>query len=158
MTDTFEITTDHITLLRAADWDNNEGAPGIDWKRPYLGTSSVREALAEILIPGYREMTAEQTEAIHEEHDDRLWDLHTDLGKVIAIGIDTLTFAPGIYRRGDAGWKLVTAAMPSYEALVREAIAKEIESVFILARRDMTPAEAMDEAYTTSAKIARGEA
>jgi hypothetical protein len=103
-TATFTITPDHITLLRAVDWDSGEGTPGIDWKRPYLGTSSVRSALAELLIPGWKEMTREQMEAVHDEHDDRLWEIHSDLSTVVAIGIDTLSFAPGTYHRTEHGW------------------------------------------------------
>lgn len=51
MTDTFEITHDHITLLQAAEWEYNDcefGAPAIDPKRPY-GNSSVELDLVERL-------------------------------------------------------------------------------------------------------------
>jgi len=51
----------------------------------------------------------------------------------------------------------VKAAAPAIEQRVREAIAVRIESVIPLARTGQHPAEAKDEAYTTAARIARGE-
>lgn len=49
--DTFEVTAEHVKLLRAANvgWEDCEfGAPAIDCKRPY-GNSSVYQDIAEIL-------------------------------------------------------------------------------------------------------------
>lgn len=50
----------------------------------------------------------------------------------------------------------LAAVLPAYEARLREQIAKEIEAEFILTDHGMSPGEAMDAAYTTAAKIARG--
>lgn len=83
---TFELTEDHLTLLRAAytSWDDCEyGAPSIDPKRPY-GNSDVAQDIAvklgwvedynawcdlEELDDGYAAMEAleERAAAIHEE-------------------------------------------------------------------------------------------
>lgn len=109
MPDTFEITDDHITLLQAAEWEYSDcefGAPAIDPKRPY-GNSSVETDLAELLIPGFKEMNDDDQAA--ELDDGWLVRTHRELVTVLAVAISARSFAPGIYRRGDDGWKLVTS-------------------------------------------------
>lgn len=109
MPDTFEITDDHLTLLQATEWHYSDcefGAPAIDPKRPY-GNSSVETDLAELLIPGFKEMSDDDQAA--ELDDGWLVRTHRELVTVLTIATSARSFAPGIYQRTAEGWCLVTA-------------------------------------------------
>lgn len=111
MTDTFEITNDHITLLQAAEWEYSDcefGAPAMNPKRPY-GNSSVLLDLAELLIPEFKDMSDDDQQAELEDERDRLISTHRELVTVLTVATSAQSFTPGIYQRGDDGWRLVPA-------------------------------------------------
>jgi|CXWL01.1.fsa_nt_gi hypothetical protein len=105
---TFELTRDHIKLLRNAyvSWDNCEfGAPCIDPKRPY-GNSSVYPDMVRILglKPSYNEEGD-----LDSDTEAYLSDLHGELETALQIVLMTGKFTPGLYQAADFignDWKL----------------------------------------------------
>lgn len=96
---TFELTTDHIKLLRSGNvwWDGAEcGAPGIDPKRPY-GDSDVYFSIADILELQYA-----------DEHDDWFTQIHRQTETALQIVLATGQFLPGTYEATGCNnkWKL----------------------------------------------------
>jgi hypothetical protein len=101
MTTTFEITDDHVRLLRAVSlrWEDCEfGAPAVDPKRPY-GNSSVLTDMARIVNPAFAQMRESEMDAWLDENGDRLESLHRDLLTVLLIGAQTGVMLPGRYVR-----------------------------------------------------------
>lgn len=93
--ETFEVTAEHIRLLRSAyvEWQDCEtGAPAIDPKRPY-GNSDVAGDVNDILGAKYSE-------------DDALA-VHLGTQTALQIILSTGMFRPGKYRQKDFGeaWK-----------------------------------------------------
>jgi hypothetical protein len=106
---TFELTAQHITLLRAmyVGWQDCEtGAPEIDPKRPY-GNSAVAEDVAELLnIP----FVANDDEEVSEELIERLLTIHRSTEIALQVVLTTGSFMPGTYERSYPwrnDWKLV---------------------------------------------------
>ena len=90
----FELTPDHITLLRAAyvSWDDCEfGAPAIDPKRPY-GNSSVVIDIAEMLG-----IAPDDGETYSNATTDRLTTLHRETQTALQVVLATGSFEPGMY-------------------------------------------------------------
>jgi hypothetical protein len=84
--DEFEITEDHLKLVRAMEmgWDDSEfGAPGIDSKRPY-GNSTVYYDIAEIL-----EIEPEE-DGFSSDQESFMFDVWQDTQIVLQILIDNL--------------------------------------------------------------------
>ncbi|TDD37844.1 hypothetical protein E1287_07240 [Actinomadura sp. KC06] len=97
----FEITNDHLTLLRNAHWSWNDcefGAPTIDPKRPY-GNSSVIRDIAELLDI--------DLDDLDRDREDELSELHRETLTVLDIALATGSFAPGTYRYRADGWERV---------------------------------------------------
>lgn len=93
---TFEVTHDHIKLLRALNvsWCYDEfGAPAIDPKRPY-GSSDVVGSLIETLDLPYAD-----TGVIPDNVYSKVRKLHDELDTVLEIVLQTGSFEPGVYRR-----------------------------------------------------------
>jgi hypothetical protein len=96
----FEVTDDHIKLLRRAyvGWDDCEfGAPAIDCKRPY-GNSSVHSDIAEILdiTPA-----ASDGDEFSQEQYDQMERLHKETQTVLQIVLSTGTMKAGTYVKSD---------------------------------------------------------
>lgn len=94
----FEITEDHIKLLRAANvrWEDCEfGAPAIDCKRPY-GNSSVYQDIIEIC--GFDIREDEYGDLIAE---DRVYlrQLHAETETALQIFLCTGKMETGIYEQ-----------------------------------------------------------
>ena len=95
----FEVTEDHIKLLREAyvDWDGGEfGAPAIDCKRPY-GNSDVVGDLAEIL-ERESELYPSDSEDRDEEVASELTEIHRETLTALQIFLVTGTMEPGTYQ------------------------------------------------------------
>jgi hypothetical protein len=108
---TFELTEDHVKLLRAmyVDWEDSEfGAPCIDPKRPY-GNSDVENDIAEELgwevfedHDGEKHLSSEQYELAQR--------LHRETQTALQIVLSTGSFEPGNYvqrRRYGKDWDKV---------------------------------------------------
>jgi hypothetical protein len=111
---TFEITEDHLRLLRAAyvGWDDCEfGAPSIDPKRPY-GNSYVLGDIAEIVDPDEYarrgEISDEAVEDYMEEREDTFRRLHAETQTVLQIALSTGQFKAGTYSTHGRGWTFVS--------------------------------------------------
>lgn len=94
---TFEVTAQHLTLLRAAyvSWNDDEfGAPSIDPKRPY-GNGDVYRDMAELL--DYPNWEADDREYSPLERDE-LARLHKETATVLQIILATGEMRPGRYR------------------------------------------------------------
>lgn len=95
----FEVTEDHLKLLRAAylRWDDCEfGAPAIDSKRPY-GNSDVVQDIAEILgwrIPDYEDA---DYEAYWDSVADKARKLHEETLIALQIALCVGEFKTGRY-------------------------------------------------------------
>lgn len=113
-TTTFEVTEDHLTLLRNAyiGWDDMEfGAPCIDPKRPY-GNSHVVGDIARLLYPDVVvELDDETAEDWLDKNEDALTQIHRETQTVLQIAVSTGEFRAGTYvRRGyDAQWERMEA-------------------------------------------------
>jgi len=110
----FEVTDEHIKLLRAmeVDWDDAEfGAPIINPKRPY-GNSDVFKDMFKILgmtlKVGGKEIEIEGSLPLSIV--DELFDLHKELEIVLEICLRTGSFEPGIYRtdKKSDDWKRIS--------------------------------------------------
>lgn len=107
-TERFEVTTDHIKLLRRAyvSWDDGEfGAPAIDCKRPY-GNSSVYEDIVEICGFDFQQDPYDDYYAADVAFMDRL---HEGTKNALQIFLQTGKMETGIYERELYGgdWKRV---------------------------------------------------
>lgn len=97
---TFEVTEDHLKLLRNmwVNWQDCEyGAPEIDPKRPY-GNSSVEYDIAEILgipIPGEDENY--EPRPFPPEALARIQRLHRETGTALQIALRVGKFEAGLY-------------------------------------------------------------
>ena len=112
--ETFEVTLDHIKLLRRmyVSWNDCEyGAPEINPKRPY-GNSSVALDIAEILgwkVPNENLIDASEygtTMAIIIAART----LHRGMDKVLQIFIDNFGITTGVYTKekySSEAWRLV---------------------------------------------------
>lgn len=103
-TETFTLTDEHLTLLRAAyiGWEDCEfGAPAIDCKRPY-GNSDVIGDIHE-LLGGGGDPSAEDEERYHK--------LHAETQTALQIVVQQASVRPGTYEtekyRND--WHIVDA-------------------------------------------------
>jgi hypothetical protein len=113
--ETFEVTEDHLKLLRAAyvRWDDCEfGAPAIDCKRPY-GNSQVLDDIAEIIEPEeYERRGTLSEEAIDDymaEHEETFHRLHRETLTVLQIALSSGEFKAGTYvREGWGQWASVS--------------------------------------------------
>jgi hypothetical protein len=97
----FEITEDHIKLLRAAEvrWEDCEtGAPAIDCKRPY-GNSWVWGDVAEIL--GW----PIDDEGLTDEQEDEARRLHQETETVLEIVLKLGYLKPGRYAAEYVGYR-----------------------------------------------------
>lgn len=95
----FEVTNDHLKLLRAAyvSWDDCEfGAPEINPKRPY-GNSDVVNDIAEILEIESDTKDSWGDDAFSEEVEERLRKLHKETQTALQIALVTGKFEAGVY-------------------------------------------------------------
>ncbi len=98
---TFEITEEHLLLLRNAyvDWNDMEfGSPSIEPKRPY-GNSDVLRDIAELLNPSMVGWDPDRIEEYTEKHFDRLTRLHVETGIALEICLRRAEFKSGWYRK-----------------------------------------------------------
>lgn len=107
----FDLTDDHLKLLRAANvrWGDMEwGAPEIDGKRPY-GNSDLYRDIAKILeVKGFIDHEGEERWS-HEQFE-RMGKLHAETEVALAIVLKTGTFQPGTYITSSAyasDWKFL---------------------------------------------------
>lgn len=109
---TFELTEDHLKLLRKAvvRWEDCEyGAPAVDPKRPYGNSSGIEVQIAEIL--GW-DMFIDQDEFPHlsRQQYDRARQLHGETTVALQIVLRLGTFETGTYERSqrwEDDWKAV---------------------------------------------------
>ena len=98
----FTVTEEHLKLLRRArvSWDDAEyGAPAIDPKRPYGGSSPDRD-MAEILgLPDSEWL--DQNGNVIPGAEDRFARLHAETALALQIVLATGEFRPGRYTRTD---------------------------------------------------------
>lgn len=100
MNERFELTKDHITLLRHSHvmWYGGEfGAPGINCKRPF-GNSDVYEDMVRILdLP--KEKIEQDEDGVYLSHEQTEWltKLHESLETALQIVLRTGSFEPGVY-------------------------------------------------------------
>lgn len=113
MAESFEVTEQHLTLLRHAyvDWDHCEfGAPAINPKRPY-GNSWVYGDIAELLG-----IEPEDGDEFSSDQKDRMASLHAQTLTALQIILVTGVMEPGIYAKTrqfhDRSWEKVEAAPP----------------------------------------------
>lgn len=106
---TFELTADHVKLLRAAfvRWEDCEtGAPAIDCKRPY-GNSYVPADVAEELSWD----VIDDSGHLSREDEARALELHKQTETALQIVLSTGSFEPGVYIRSreydDRSWRRV---------------------------------------------------
>lgn len=108
---TFELTEDHLTLLRRSvvRWEDVEyGAAAIDPKRPYGSSSGIEEQIAEILD---WDVFTDHEEVAHltKVQYDRARELHEETLIALQVALRTGTFQVGTYVRGDSytlDWEL----------------------------------------------------
>jgi len=106
----FTVTQDHLKLLRRAYvrwWYLENGAPGIDPKRPY-GNSYVQRDIAEILEAPDSDWEWEDGEKAYvtPEAEDRFTRLHVETMTALQIVLATGESRPGRYKRtGLIDWK-----------------------------------------------------
>lgn len=97
MTEKFEVTEDHLKLLRHAyvNWNPMEtGAPSIDPKRPYGNSNfGVVKDISRILLG--KELTSDEPE--HEQ--DELLRIHGETQTALQICLSTGKFEPGWYEK-----------------------------------------------------------
>ncbi len=103
----FTLTHEHLTLLRNAnvEWEEGEcGAPGIDPKRPY-GNGDVAKDVARLL-----EWTMDGEE-MSDAMRDRAERLHSETALALQICLSLAQFKAGRYERasgyGEREWRLV---------------------------------------------------
>jgi hypothetical protein len=106
MSDTFTMTTEHLTLLRAmyVEWEDAEtGAPCIDPKRPY-GNSDVGYDVARLLR---WELFKDQHGEMHmsEEQADRAERLHKETQLALQLFLLHAKFEPDTFVKGQE-WNL----------------------------------------------------
>ena len=98
MSDRFELTEEHLTLLARAyvRWEDCEtGAPAIDCKRPY-GNSDVAGDVAEIL--GW---PIDEQDGLTDEQRDRALEIHSETLTALQIILTARDFRPGVYVKRD---------------------------------------------------------
>lgn len=88
----FELTEEHLKLLRRGCIEFNDGVPGLDMKRPF-GNSDYYKDIFKILKWGYRERDGEYPEEAYERADRILTELLHALqivilnaGKAVKLG------------------------------------------------------------------------
>ena len=107
----FEITKDHLTLLKNAEWswdDCEYGSPEIDCKRPFGYSCTVEEDMVKIL-GGEFFVDKDGEKHISQEQAQYVRKIYRELRIVLEICCATLSFVPGCYTRtGDYNkdWKL----------------------------------------------------
>jgi len=104
MSDQFELTENHIKLLRNMYFDYDEytetGAPCADPKRPY-GNSSVVYDVYEIIFEKNWEATDDDEDEMDDELQDELMTIHYETATALQIILATRSFEPGIYELED---------------------------------------------------------
>ncbi len=108
--ETFELTADHIKLMRRmyVDWEDCEyGAPAIDCKRPY-GNSSVARDIAEIL--GWPDLDLD--DELPKRTKDEARYIHDQMQDALQIVLAAGSFELGTYRhdRWSSEWTRVVIA------------------------------------------------
>ena len=105
---TFELTADHIKLIRNMWVGYNDytesGAPEIDPKRPY-GNSDVPGDVCDIL--GWE---FDRDEDIPEELEERAWKIHRETEKALQVFVRCATIEPGHFQTEmayDQNWSRV---------------------------------------------------
>jgi len=110
---TFEITEDHIKLIRNLDvslnyWGHKYTSPYIDQKRPY-GNSNIPGDIGKIL--GVKEegmkpcpFGEEPYEVYTDEQEEMLLGIHAELIHVIDIMFKTGSYELGSYSKTKYGW------------------------------------------------------
>lgn len=101
----FELTTDHLKLLRRMNvgWSNCEfGAPEIDPKRPY-GNSDVLMDIAEILDEPVFE-SAGGDRHLNPEQADRFERLHRETQTALQLCLSSGAFLTGVWER-ERSWE-----------------------------------------------------
>lgn len=115
--DRFEVTADHIALLRAAYvgwWDCATGAPclSIEPKRPY-GDSDVAPSALEVLGEKPASSCRHCGDELSEEQEARMLRLHRETAIALQVVLVTGAFEPGVYVKteeyDDHAWERVTA-------------------------------------------------
>lgn len=109
----FELTEDHVKLLRAAKvgWDNSEfGAPGIDPWLPYGNSDAIRD-IWEIL--GWTPPDGYDRKADRKAYlklEDRAVNLHHETRVALQVILATGSFTPGVYECDDCmrNWRPIT--------------------------------------------------
>ena len=92
--ETFELTEDHLKLLKAAwvEWNHGEcGAPGIDNNRPY-GNGDFEKDIANILGWKY-----DDGWDFPDDLCDKAWKIHKETQTALQIVLFTQSFEPGLY-------------------------------------------------------------
>lgn len=107
-TETFEIKTEHLELLKKAyvSWQDCEyGAPTIDCKRPY-GNKAVEYDIAKILGWEY-----DKEVGLTEEQSKKARTIHEETKTALQIALATQKFETGVYLNyeeyNDTKWRKV---------------------------------------------------
>ena len=101
MSTVFEVTEDHIRLLRAAyvGWDDCEyGAPAVNCKRPYGNSSPNVEPDIAKLLGWALEGDDGDEPCLSEQQRDRARTLHEETRHALQIFLATGEMKPGTYR------------------------------------------------------------
>lgn len=97
---TFEVTEDHLKLVKRMywDWDDSgyDGAPAVGLKRPY-GNSDVTGDIVEIL--GWDTPWEQYDGYPDDETIDRALRIHREMVTVLQIATATLSWEPGMYEK-----------------------------------------------------------
>ncbi len=100
---TFEVTSEHLTLLRAMHWrwdDCEFGAPAVDSKRPFGSSSGIVGDIADAL-------GRDDYDPDNEDQDDELRGIYAETMTVLMIGLSCGSFEPGMYEQVGTSWKRV---------------------------------------------------
>ena len=97
----FEITNDHLILLKNAEWcwdDCEYGSPEIDCKRPFGNSSGIEVDMVRML-EGQLFVDQYGDEHISKEQSQYVQKIYRELKTVLEICCATLSFLPGVYTR-----------------------------------------------------------
>ncbi|WP_232629712.1 hypothetical protein [Methylobacterium sp. Leaf118] len=103
---TFEITEEHLRLLPrlSLEWNEDEGVPAVDPKRPYgQMTWYTVEMAAHLGEPPPKD--ADGRAILSDAEEERLMRLHREMQPAMQIFLRYADLGPGFFRLGAAGWQ-----------------------------------------------------
>ena len=113
MSNRFTLTTEHVRLLRALNWqwdDTEFGGPAVDPKRPFGNSTGIHEDIAQIIAPEFAELPPNEVESWLDETTGWLESAYRETQMALAVVLSAGQITPGVYERGSSGpWSLAAA-------------------------------------------------